>query len=446
MLGSLQSPRLDNLVATFQARYGVAPSFVARAPGRVNLIGEHIDYSGYGVLPMAIQQDVMIAVSVNDSDTFHLQNVSESHTPRQYKASPVVIDNTKHDWGNYVLCGYKAIVDDLKGAQAKGVSMLVDGNIPSGAGLSSSSALVCCAALATAHANGVSHSKVAFAALTAKCEQYVGTEGGGMDQSISFLGEVGTAKFIEFNPIRATSVSLPAGAAFVIANSLVEANKYVSAGSCYNKRVVECRLAARLLCHAAGIDKEGTLRRLGEVQAALGKTLPEMEALVDSTLHAAAYTKDELASILAIGIPELEQKWMSPSTITQESFLLHQRAKHVFSEAHRVLEFQKAATLEELGALMNASHASCKDLFECSCPELDQLTELCKASGALGSRLTGAGWGGCTVSLVPQEHVEAFVAAVRKGYYEPNGDRLAKIATSLFVTQPGQGAAIINLA
>ena len=146
----------------------------------------------------------------------------------------------------------------------KGMDCMMEGTVPPSSGLSSSSAFVCCAALATAHVNGISMSKVDFATLCARSERYVGTEGGGlalcisdlvlhahaacsppflpfflacsMDQSISFLAEPGKAKLIEFNPIRASDCPLPEGAVFVIANSLVEASKYVTAGSCYNKR------------------------------------------------------------------------------------------------------------------------------------------------------------------------------------------------------------------
>ncbi|EPQ06325.1 N-acetylgalactosamine kinase [Myotis brandtii] len=129
-------------------------------------------------------------------------------------------------------------------------------------------------------------------------------------------------------------------------------------------------------------------------------------------------------------------------------FKLYQRAKHVYSEAARVLQFKKICEeapdnmVQLLGELMNQSHESCRDMYECSCPELDQLVDICRKFGAQGSRLTGAGWGGCTVSLVPADKLPSFLANVQEAYYQ-SGDRcLAPEKQSLFATKPGGGALV----
>lgn len=301
--------------------------------------------------------------------------------------------------------------------QPPGLCLLLDGSVPRGAGLSSSSAVVCCAALATAQALGKLDTRQHMAELCARCERYVGTEGGGMDQATSFLGEEGCAKFIEFAPVRATTVQLPSGGVFVIANSLVAAHKYVTAGSCYNKRVVECRLAARLMAHLSGLAAAAEIRTLGQLQAALGKTLPEMLSVIDLHLHPDPYSQAELAALLKISLADLESTLLSVTTVSQASFSLSQRARHVYLEAHHVLQFKAATTLLELGQLMDASHASCRDNYECSCMELDRLTVICRRHGALGSRLTGAGWGGCVVSLVPEATLGRFMDGVKADYY-----------------------------
>uniref|UniRef100_A0A2D4NT18 GHMP kinase C-terminal domain-containing protein n=1 Tax=Micrurus surinamensis TaxID=129470 RepID=A0A2D4NT18_MICSU len=312
--------------------------------------------------------------------------------------------------------------------KASGMNCLVEGTIPPSSGLSSSSALVCCAALATLVANGKTLSKVELADLCSKSECYIGTEGGGMDQSICFLAEKGTAKLIEFNPLKATDVKLPGGAVFVIANSCVEMNK--AATSHFNIRVMECRLATKLLAKSKGLDWRA-MAKLRDVQTKLKLSL------------------EEIGGNLGISPTELRTQILSQNTQDVTNFKLYQRAKHVYAEAARVLEFKDICVrapddaISLLGDLMNQSHASCRDLYECSCPELDQLVDICLQFGAVGSRLTGAGWGGCTVSMVPVDKLERFLANVKEAYYRNNGQRLALKENSLFATNPGAGAVIV---
>uniref|UniRef100_A0A8C5WS74 Galactokinase 2 n=1 Tax=Laticauda laticaudata TaxID=8630 RepID=A0A8C5WS74_LATLA len=209
------------------------------------LIGEHIDYCGYSVLPMAIDQDILIAAEPLNNPILHLANTDPSYSDFNTDANDIQIKQTKPLWHNYFLCGFKGIQDRFNLRKPSGINCLVEGTIPPSSGLSSSSALVCCAALVTLVANAKTLSKVELANLCSKSERYIGTEGGGMDQSICFLAEKGTAKLIEFNPLKATNVKLPGGAVFVIANSCVEMNK--AATSHFNIRVMECRLATKVL-------------------------------------------------------------------------------------------------------------------------------------------------------------------------------------------------------
>lgn len=129
-------------------------------------------------------------------------------------------------------------------------------------------------------------------------------------------------------------------------------------------------------------------------------------------------------------------------------FQLYKRALHVFSEAQRVYEFkqaceQQSTSHEHLGNLMNQSHQSCSVLYDCSCPELDQLTETCRRAGAYGSRLTGAGWGGCAVSLVPENKLDQFLVSVRDNYYSSSGELKSKFDLAAFATKPSAGISII---
>lgn len=439
----VEEPRLLKLKNLFVSKFESTPKFYVRAPGRVNLIGEHIDYCGYAVLPMAIEQDILIAAEPLSTPVIHLANTNPFYLDFNINANNIEIDQSKPLWHNYFLCGYKGIKDHFGLGSPSGMNCLIEGTIPPSSGLSSSSALVCCAALVTLMAEGKTLPKVEMAELCTKSERYIGTEGGGMDQSICFLAEKGTAKLIEFNPLRATDVRLPSGAAFVIANSCVEMNK--AATSHFNIRVMECRLATKILAKSRGLDWKATAK-LQDVQVKLKLSLEEMLTVVEEVFHPEPYSIEEIGEYLGINSKELRTQVLSQNTQDVTTFKLYQRAKHVYSEAARVMEFKKICqeapdnTVQLLGDLMNQSHASCKDLYECSCPELDRLVDICRQFGAVGSRLTGAGWGGCTVSMVPEDKLERFLAHVKEAYYKNNSQRSTLEENSLFATSPGAGA------
>uniref|UniRef100_A0AAZ3QBK5 Galactokinase 2 n=1 Tax=Oncorhynchus tshawytscha TaxID=74940 RepID=A0AAZ3QBK5_ONCTS len=303
--------RLQNLKEAFEKKYGEAPLFYAQAPGRVNLIGEHIDYCGYAVLPMAIEQSILAAVTVNDSKKIYLANTEPKYKDFTVSSEDIEIDKDNPQWYYYFLCGVKGIQEHLGKVPLSGMKCVVDGTIPASSGLSSSSALVCCAALLTMEVNHKSLNKVALAEISAKCERYIGTEGGGMDQSISFLAEEGTAKLIEFHPLRASDVRLPEGAVFVISNCCVEMNK--AATSHFNIRVVECRIATKMLAKARGLEW-GRLLKLSQVQTELEASLEEMLRLVAEVLHPEPYSREEVCKVLGITTEQLCTDLLSPNT------------------------------------------------------------------------------------------------------------------------------------
>ena len=269
----------------------------------------------------------------------------------------------------------------------------------------------------------------------------------GMDQATELLAEEGCAQLIEFNPLQTTRVELPKGAQFVILNSLAEANK--AAGSEFNQRVVECRLATKLLAKKLGLTDWKTLSKLKQVQIELGKSLEQMLKDVENLLHPEKYTKEELADLLEMKVTEINQNILTPNTSHLTEFKLYQRASHVYSEASRVYQYQKACSnhgsLTSLGCLMNESHESCQKMYECSHPKLDTLAEISRKNGAYGARLTGAGWGGCIVALIPEEKTQSFINAMIQDYYEncPPAKGL-RPNSYIFPTIPGQGAAIYN--
>jgi len=439
--------RFEKFILEFKAEFGsAAPEFIIRVPGRVNLIGEHIDYCGYAVHPMAIEQDILVAVVHSGDSGLEIRNTDPTYPT--YKCSSldnIEISTEKIFWWSYFLCGLKGVFEELK-VQPAGMKLLVSGRVPPSAGLSSSSALVVSAAITAISVNSLVVERSDLAALCARAERYIGTQGGGMDQAIEILAKEGQAKLIEFNPLAAHDVQLPQGAVFVVANSLQEKNK--AASNEFNSRVVECRLASKLLAKKL-IQGEAwkTLTKLRDVQMGCKVELQDMANKVEEILHKQVYTREEILKELEISDETLRSDILTPNTADLQQFKLNQRARHVFSEAARVYQFRQTCQaagdgcLEELGNLMTASHTSCRDDYECSAPELDRLVATSIKLGAYGCRLTGAGWGGCTVSLVASDKVEEFMNQLRLEFY----GGLADLDTMAFVTKPSQGAQVFKL-
>ena len=480
--------RYSALTAQFLRLYGCVPTFYARAPGRVNLIGEHVDYSGYSVLPMAIERDTVVAAAIlqtpsaaaSDPHPVQLANYDAAYPALTYNNSRQLFTiQQSHSWSKYVQCGFKGVFAAVRAADAKGggegkddfvgyshhaLQLLVNGTVPPSAGLSSSSSLVCVSALTAAFAHGF-HSRFSrreLADISSRCERYVGTMGGGMDQAISFLSERGVAQRIDFDPLVNTAVQLPHDAVFVVCNSLFESEKAVQAARQFNARVLECKLAAMLLAqHFQIAVRDGQLQTLTlkKVQLSSGLSCSQMVELLSSAsspLHHFSYTALEVETLLSVSLssslaynPNFAKVLASPPPLQ-----LHLRALHVYSEAQRVFDFQAEcsgqARVSELGRLMDESHASCRDNYACSCDDLEQLVRACKEAGARGCRLTGAGWGGCAVALFDSavggsSGVDDAIARIRSSYYlQHKGIALddPRLSDYIFTSTPASGAAI----
>ncbi|XP_008553724.1 N-acetylgalactosamine kinase [Microplitis demolitor] len=412
------SNRLDKLTKHFVSRFNYKPQFFTRVPGRVNLIGDHVDYCGYPVCPMAIEQDVLLAVGKSNSTGLHLTNVESDKYP-DYDCDSLsdcgdVLKKTKEPrWYKYFICGVVGALEEITGDRSQGIDVAVWGNIPPASGLSSSSAVVSSAVLAMTHAFDCPMSKKNLALLSARAERHIGTQGGAMDQAIAFLANSGAAKLIEFNPLRTTDVRLPEDAVFVIANSMAEFNKAATAE--FNTRVRECKSAAQIIAKEK-LEKWDNVKTIGDLQKELGTSLSE-------TL--------EIAKKILVDYPTL-----------------FKRIQHVLSEADRVLEFKsvcqssKDGQLIRLGKLMNESHQSLRDLYECSHKSVDLLVEMALECGALGARITGAGWGGCAVALTTKDKVESFVKDLKQKFIAINGAKADQVENAIFVTEPRAGAAI----
>ncbi|KAF2745481.1 galactokinase-like protein [Sporormia fimetaria CBS 119925] len=493
-----QKPRWQSLLAQFDEKYGKQADFIARSPGRVNIIGEHIDYSLYSVLPMAVTADFVMAVAVrptSEKPRIRIANVQGEKFPAREFEIPaegdIPIDASEHEWTNYFKSGLKGVSELLTKKQGKhfvsvGMDILCNGTVPSGGGLSSSASFVCTSALAVLKANGEEKvDKKELCELAIVSERAVGVNAGGMDQAASVFSERGTALYVTFKPsLDCQTIEFPETdpeLTFVTAQSFVAADKHVTAPVCYNLRVVECSLAAVFLAKAFGLkrqlpndssplgvslrgfhdtyyeEKQGVKDNSQTSVEDFEKQLKELVQLVDDYLHQEdGYSREDICGLLGMSEKELNERFMSKFPVRADKFMLRQRAQHVFSEALRVLKFRALLSsppsqgkdlLKALGDLMNETQTSCRDVYDCSCPELDELCDIARSAGAVGSRLTGAGWGGCTVHLVPKDKVEAVTKAWETKYYKKKFPEMSeeKLKEAVVVSKPGSGSALFTI-
>jgi len=421
-----QVERYRGALAAFASRYGPGKVTVFRAPGRVNLIGEHTDYHHGYVLPAALDKDVLFLARPRPDAVVRLANIEPEFEDRAFAISPDVPSRPVGDWANYVQ-GAAQLLERECGPGLLGMDVLVDGappwGVPRGAGVSSSSALTVAAGVALADLNGVDRQGAVLAERCSRAEWYVGTRGGVMDHFASLLSRRGHALFLDCCPgpdgYTYEHVPLPLGYAVMVVDSGV---RHHNTGPYYNQRVAEGRIGVHLLrARYPGITH---LRDVSDLPwAGLEPLLPERVDAAD--LPALGI---DLARLLEGGVlPQGTEYWV------------RRRCRHVVTENQRVLRAvaaMRAGDTLALGRLMDEAHASARDDYEISVPEIEALVEVARAQpGTLGARLTGAGWGGCIVALVEQEAAAAFGPAVVEAYGRRTG-RAARV----FHCVPGPGA------
>ncbi len=382
--------RTAALRRAFQQRFGRAPEVLVRAPGRVNLIGEHTDYNDGFVLPAAIDRDVLLAAAPRQDAHVRLWAIDLDEEDRF--SLDAIERSPDRPWANYQR-GVAAILQ-RRGYRLSGADIAFSSTVPIGAGLSSSAAVEMAAALGFLTLAGQTMDRVQMALACQQAEhEYAGVPCGIMDQFISALGRAGHALLIDCRDLSYRHVPIPAGACIVVADTGVRREL---AGSEYRIRRAQCEEAVRLLQPA----------------------LPGIRALRD-------VRREDLQ----------RHGHLLPEAVLR-------RARHVVTENQRVLDAVAAlerGDLHRVGALLTASHESLREDYEVSGPELDAMVEAALAApGCLGSRLTGAGFGGCTVSLVEEAAVEAFVRALTTGYRERTGRE-----ATVYVSQAADGAGLV---
>jgi galactokinase len=426
--------------------------FAARAPGRVNLIGEHTDYSGLPVLPVAIDRTTIVIAAGNATGEIEVTNADPAWPSRRFDVERHIPPYETGDWANYLKAAIQGVIDRFSTrTNWRGASMVVGSTVPTAAGLSSSSALTVATAMAFMALNELELDPLETAAMVARSERYVGTHGGGMDQAVSILGRRDHALFIEFDPLRVRAIKMPANAALVVADSRQIADKSGTVRAEYNRRVVECSLAARILGRALKLDG---VRILGDVIRAL----PEWNAAdLAETLAAAAPARldanlKKAASILGVAQSSLDAELLGEGSArivldSSRPLEILKRARHVLSETNRVLraaDALEAGHLDQMGALMNASHQSLADDFDCSTARLDALVQCARRGGALGARLTGAGFGGSIVALCDVASADAVIESIDRGYYAQQYPGAPPEAWRA-VLHSGAGASVLDL-
>ncbi len=444
-LDAAERRRIDALCGRYRKIYGRAAAFVVRAPGRVNLLGEHTDYNGLPVLPMAIDRSVLIAGAARTDSLVKIRNVTPRFRSRSYTIAESIPAFPSGDWGNYSKAAAQAVADYCHGDPC-GADLLVDGNIPSAAGLSSSSALVVATTLALLAANDVDVPYATLAERLPAAERYVGTLSGGMDQAVSLLAQAGHALRIDFFPLRVRTVPLPAGYAVVVCHSLVAAEKSLGAKLAYNRRVIECRLVCRVLEAALGSGLPRDLQTLGDL-ATLFPGRPLLDFLEYLQLPDRPLSVAEIAAAIGTS-PERLRADCDVGPDDDDYFSLTRRARHVFAEAARVDQAEdclRRGDAVDFGQLMTASHASCRDDYEISCPELEALVIAAMQAGTVGARLTGAGFGGCTVNLVAEDDVRVFLQRMDRDFYAPRLPAGAHAGDYRFIFAPQAGASVMRV-
>jgi galactokinase len=372
-----------DMQVSFAKLFGGEPR-VFRAPGRVNLIGEHTDYNDGFVMPAAIGYYTWIAVAPRRDRRLrvHSQNFNET------RELDLGVATKAGEWTDYVLG--VALELAAAGHEVSGADMVIHGEVPIGSGLSSSAAIEVATAYALSALAGIDLDLTSLAKICQAAEnRFVGTRCGIMDQFVSARGHPGRALSLDCRSLAYELVPLPEGVRLVVCNTML---RHSLATGEYNTRRRECETGVRHLA----------------------QSVPGIRALRDVTPH------------------QLEQYGRDlPS-------LVYRRCRHVISENARVEESARALARGDMAAfgnLMYASHASLRDDYEVSCRELDLMVDIARATpGAVGARMTGGGFGGCTVNLVRDSEVRGFCESVSSAYGSATGK-----TPELYVCTPAAG-------
>lgn len=463
---------LDPLCEAFRQHFDCTPSFEVHSPGRVNLIGEHTDYNMLPVLPIAVNYGLRILVAPSSGNRVRVVNSDARYVPLEFELQAEIPKGPPGDWGNYVKAPLQYLYERVRqmlGHEPCGFSAMVESNLPSAAGLSSSSATVVGFYLAFASANGVRLERYEEAEAMRLAERYVGTASGGMDQATILLGKAGKALYIEFDPVHAREVQLPGDVIFFAVDSLERAAKSGGARLEYNRRTFECQCSVELVrrhvleqgrnpgCYDGIITEAPHWNYLRDVRSSFRKcgidpievareVMGEKEWSVEEMHQAIGSRCDELLDLKMLPLRG-DAAWASMPKLRPFA-----RLKHVLGEADRVDACAAALERGDLGTasrMMDESHASCRDLYGISTPRIESLVKAAKAAGALTARITGAGFGGSVVAMVRREDSRQFRERIYEAYFlrmlDADSEAVSRCEECILECIPSDGAHVVDL-
>jgi len=410
---------------------------IIRVPGRINLIGEHVDYNNGAVLPCAIDREIVLCLTENKSGLVRVSNVNPDYPKIQFSVKNLIEPDEKGLWGNYIKAGVKGIVDyfsqkgEFNPDEIKGFDAIISSTLPPAAGLSSSSTLVVGAAMSFLTVNNIEMNKLKVAEICAEAEHFVGTAGGGMDHAACLLGVKNAFLKINFNPLKAQPVQAPGDLDIILFHSLVEAEKSGHVREEYNRRVLECHLALDLFNQFISKQFPGIttpLKSLGEITS---NYFDIPQPVLDGHVHKFlvslqdAYTLSEILTLLNCSVDELEELYCNMLRGAKlieidGGYKLKGRFRHVYSECQRVemaIKYLQQNDKVSLGKLLNASHKSLAEDYEVSTPEVDSIQYLLRRFGAYGSRIVGAGFGGMVLAISDHSHSNELIEKMKETFY-----------------------------
>jgi galactokinase len=435
--------------------------WILKVPGRVNLIGEHVDYNNGPVLPCAIDREIIICLKPASKGMIQISNVDAQYPVVSFSVEEKIKPFEKGHWGNYVKAGAKGILDHaiksslLSKDRVSGFDAIVSGTVPQAAGLSSSSTLVVGAAMAMLKVNELHLSNLKIAEICASAEHFVGTAGGGMDHAAILLGEENSFLKIEFNPLSAEPISAPNDIEMVLFHSLIEAEKSSFVREAYNKRVLECNFAKdlfNLYLSKSTAFSQTRIDYLGDIKESLfGIENEKLERLTSEFLNSLAetYSLRDLLRHFDLSKDDLTDKYqhvLRGAKLNDESvcYNLKSRFRHVYSECQRVnqaVSCLKSNDKIELGNLLNLSHKSLSEDYDVSTPEVDSIVNLLKENGAYGARMVGAGFGGMILALTDKSHAIELIGKMQQALYSGKPD--IKSENSIIRCKATEGAGFI---
>jgi len=500
----LESKRrlLAEMLAAYRARYGDEEVIVTRAPGRVNIMGRHVDHQGGMNNHIAIDRDVFLVVGASGDRLARMANVDDARFPANEQEIDITtagytgqswldfvnsaevlgrVAEARGGWSQYVMAPIARLQVEFPELRLAGMHILAGGSIPLASGLSSSSAIVVATMEAVVHLNGIELTDERFVELCGEGEWFVGTRGGTGDQAAMKYGRRGTVVQVGFFPFRQVArVDFPAGYALLVCNSQIRAQKTGGAKDTFNHRVACYQIGRELfrlefpqyaesIAHLRDINTEGLKVSYPDLLGMLARlpmsmTRAEICSRLDPEFcrrifagHSETINEYPVRPVVMFGLAEMARSLRAPEVISNGDIATFGRWMNISHDGDRVARWTGGASIPFtldyddacLAALADAARAGCPEAalaelpgaYACSLPQLDFIADTAlSVEGVAGAQLAGAGLGGCVMVLVKSDAVETLSQTLIARYYEPNG-----LEPALYTCYQAGGSGVLAL-